>query len=160
MEQKKKDWFCDRVHAVQEKMYRVAYYILENEEDSKDAVSEAITLAYEKIHTLRNEKSFNTWIIKIVANKAKDIQKFRQREVLSNMDMLVKERGRWDSYNEWDDIMEIIPSQYKIVLKLYHWEDYNINEISKILEIPRGTVKSRLARGEKILRREFQGEHS
>lgn len=157
MEQKKKDWFCDSIHEIREEMYRMAFYILENEEDSKDAVSEAIFAAYENISSLRNEKHFKTWIIKIVANKAKDIRRIRQKEILGKEDGVVSRYDRWDSYVEWADILEKVPIKYKMVLVLYYWEEYKIGEISEILEIPQGTVKSRLARAEGFVKKEFHG---
>lgn len=158
MDQKRKEQFCRLVKNVSKEMYCVAYHILENEEDSKDIVSEAIATAYEKFGTVREEEKFNTWILAIVANKAKNYRRVRKREFLGKAEEYAEEQGQWDSYNEWEDIIEKIPQPYKLVLKLYHCEDYNISEISKILKIPKGTAKSRLARGERILRKEFRGE--
>ncbi len=158
MELKKKEEFNKMIHDVQEKMYRVAFYILEHEEDAKDAVSEAISTAYEKMSMLKNEKNFETWIITIVANEARDIRKYRQKVILRGVEGYVPDKGKWDSYREWDDIIEQIPAPYKLVLKLRYCEDYKISEISEILNIPKGTVKSRLSRAEKFLKKEFQGE--
>ena len=54
-------------------LYRVAYGILENQEDASDAISNATLKAYEKIKTLRQAEFFKTWITKILINECNAI---------------------------------------------------------------------------------------
>ena len=67
--------------------------------------------------------------------------------------------------NEDGEILSYIlkmPKQYQEVLLLYYYDEFSIKEIADILDIPQGTVKSRLARGRKQLRNllEMEGEYA
>jgi RNA polymerase sigma-70 factor (ECF subfamily) len=49
-----------------------------------------------------------------------------------------------------------IPIDLQIVVELYYWESMSVNEIAEVVEIPPGTVQSRLARARDVLRREIE----
>ena len=63
-------------------LYKVASKLLQKDEDVADAMQEAITVAYEKIHTLKNEEYFNTWICKILINTCNGILNKKQKITL------------------------------------------------------------------------------
>lgn len=153
MEQRKKEQFCEVVQASRKKMYRVAYRILQNQEDAKDAVGEAIVKAYEKIDLLRNEDRLEAWIMQIVLNVSKNMRIKRSREVYGETEKILKQREVWDYHDELWDIIEKMPTKYGDVLHLFYYEEYTMDEISEILDVPVGTVKSRLNRGKERLKK-------
>lgn len=153
MEQRKKEQFCEVVQASRKKMYRVAYRILQNQEDAKDAVGEAIVKAYEKIDLLRNEDRLEAWIMQIVLNVSKNMRIKRSREVYGETEKILKQREVWDYHDELWDIIEKMPPKYGDVLHLFYYEEYTMDEISEILDVPVGTVKSRLNRGKERLKK-------
>lgn len=153
MEQRKKEQFCEVVQASRKKMYRVAYRILQNQEDAKDAVGEAIVKAYEKIDLLRNEDKLEAWIMQIVLNVSKNMRIKRSREVYGETEKILKQREVWDYHDELWDIIEKMPPKYGDVLHLFYYEEYTMDEISEILDVPVGTVKSRLNRGKERLKK-------
>lgn len=153
MEQRKKEQFCEVVQASRKKMYRVAYRILQNQEDAKDAVGEAIVKAYEKIDLLRNEDRLEAWIMQIVLNVSKNMRIRRSREVYGETEKILKQREVWDHHDELWDIIEKMPPKYGDVLHLFYYEEYTMDEISEILNVPVGTVKSRLNRGKERLKK-------
>ena len=61
--------FSARVLEVEEMLYRVAYGILLNQSDCADAVQDALLRAWEKLHTLREEEYFRTWLVRILINQ-------------------------------------------------------------------------------------------
>ena len=144
--------FAGLVREYTPNLYRLALGILHNREDAEDAVSEAILKAYEKIHTLKNPNSFRAWIMQIAANEAKRIYvKNKRSALMENVEDYMPEFR--DEYHElWDVVMRLDVS-YREVTILYFYEQLTIKEISKILHIPEGTVKSRLHRGKQQLKR-------
>ena len=76
-----KDTFARQVTDLQGGLYRVAASYLRGESDRLDAVSEAITRAWEKRHTLRDEGLFRTWITRILIRECVNIQRRQKRSV-------------------------------------------------------------------------------
>lgn len=62
-------------------LYKIAYGILQNEDDISDAVSNTVLKTYEKIDTLKNAEYFKTWITKILINQCYDLLRKQQKIV-------------------------------------------------------------------------------
>ena len=69
--------FADRVHAMQERLYRLTYGQLREEQDRKDAVQEAILKAWQSRERLRDEAYFETWLIRILINECRNLHRRR-----------------------------------------------------------------------------------
>lgn len=133
-------------------LYRLTLGILHNREDAEDAVSESILKAYEKLHTLRKSESFRPWLMQIAANEAKRIYAKNKRSTpVENVEEYMPE-FRDEHHELWDIVMEL-DVVYREVIILYFYEQFSIKEIAKILHIPEGTVKSRLYRAKKELKK-------
>ncbi len=126
-------------------IYRVAKGILNNEEDIEDAIQNTILKAYSNIKTLRNEELFKTWLIKILINECNKIYNFNKKCISLEK---VTEKQYNDKYENLDlrIAVDSLPEELKMVITLFYFEDLNISEISEIMGIPEGTVKSRLSR--------------
>lgn len=132
-------------------MYRLALAMLRSREDAEDAVSEAVLRAYEKRHTLRRQDSFKPWIMQITANEARKIYG-KNKHIMPVEDMEAYMPAFRDEKHElWDVVLSLEPV-YREVIILYFYERFSIKEISEVLRVPEGTVKSRLARGKKRLK--------
>ncbi len=151
MSQIDKKTFEQLVRAYTPNMYRLAFGILNQRADAEDAVSEAILKAYENLHTLRRKERFQAWIMQITANEARRLYTRNKRVVpIENMEAYMPIFQ--DEHHElWDVVMEM-ETAYREVVMLYFYERFSIKEIAMILDIPEGTVKSRLSRGKKQLR--------
>ena len=144
--------FARLVREYASNLYRITLGILHNHEDAEDAVAESILKAYEKIHTLRNIESFRAWIMQIAVNEAKRIYTKNKRSMpIENIEEYMPE-FRDEHHELWDIVMKLDIS-YREVTILYFYEQLSIKEIGKILHIPEGTVKSRLYRAKKELKR-------
>lgn len=132
-------------------LYRLALGILHNRDDAEDAVSESVLIAYEKLHTLRKQESFRQWIMQITANEAKRIYRKNKRIApVENVEEYMPEFE--DEHHElWDVVMKL-DVVYREVIILYFYERLSLREISGVLKIPEGTVKSRLSRAKKQLK--------
>ena len=137
-------------------LYRVAFSILKNEDEIYDAISNTTVIVFEKICDLKKVEFFKTWITRILINECYKI--YNQNKKIIYLDTISQERLDYnDTYSDLDvkEIIKNLKNDLKEVVVLYYFEDLGVKEISEILEIPQGTVKSRLSRArielEKVL---------
>jgi len=76
--------FEDLVKKEKEKLYRIAFLYVKNENDALDIVQETIYKAFTSIETLREVKYFSTWITRILINNALDFLKKQKKILLSD----------------------------------------------------------------------------
>jgi len=138
------------------KMYKVAKSILKNEDDICDAIQNALISAYSNLNKLQNNKYFSTWLIRILINKSYDIINKNQRSYSTTTDIdeynSDENLKSFDSYNSESLIENVLcelEDDLKTITVLYYYNDYSVGDISIILNIPEGTVKSRLSRARK-----------
>ncbi|MGI6499897.1 MAG: RNA polymerase sigma factor [Anaerostipes sp.] len=146
----KKEEFCSYIKQYQIDFFRFAFSMTKNTQDAEDAVSESILKAYEKLDTLRFKSKFKSWFFQILRNECLKIIKQKNKQGLT-YDGIVPEQVVPDDKMECDEDLSLyllnIKEEYREVLILYYYEEFSVSEISKILKIPNGTVKSRLSRG-------------
>lgn len=146
------DIFAGLIHENMVSMYRLALSVLENKSDAEDAVSSAVIKAFEKREQLKKPSSFRPWLMTITANEAKKIYSGRRREISLEEagDVFA---GKEDEYHELWDVVSSLDEIYREVIVLFYYERFTIKEIGKVLNVPAGTVKSRLSRARNELRR-------
>ena len=144
-------------------LYRVAFSILRTEDEINDAISNTTVIVFEKTHTLKNEEYFKTWLTRILINECYKI--YNQNKKIIYLENYDQEKLTYNDTYVDDDIKNVIKNldkDLKQIVILYYFEDFSVKEISKIIKIPEGTVKSRLSRArkelEKALLAEDQGE--
>lgn len=155
----KKDWFTERVHLYEAAMYRLAFGMLKNEEDAGDAVQEALLTAYVHLESLKDEKKFKSWIMRITANASIDILR-KRKDMLSidEYDVPDCDNGsREEKMDLWDAVCSL-QKEYRAVVILFYYEQMSIKDICRILDMKQANVKTRLSRGRKKLRAILQGE--
>jgi RNA polymerase sigma-70 factor (ECF subfamily) len=131
-------------------------------DDLEDLVSEVFIKAYRNLARYRPENAFSTWIYRIATNRALDeIRSRRHRSRFGPLDERLPAPGPGtgdavgieDRSSAVARALEQLPSEYRAPLVLLHMEERTVSEISELLGIPEGTVKTRLARGRAKLRR-------
>ena len=132
-------------------MYRVAFSILKNEEEIYDAISNTTVIVFEKISSLRKEEFFKTWLTRILINECYKI--YNQNKKIVYLENLNQEAGYNDTYTDFEtrNLVKKLEKDLRETVILYYFEDFSVKEIAKVLEIPEGTVKSRLSRARKEL---------
>lgn len=132
-------------------LYRVAKAMLNSEADIEDAIQNTIIKAYENIEKLRNDALFKTWIIKILINQCNEI--IRSNKKIVFIEDVKEHGGYYDSYKNIDlqKAIESLNEELRVVTVLFYYEDLPQEQIAKILEIPKGTVRSRLFRARERL---------
>lgn len=152
--------FIAEVRDAEAMLYHVSKSILKNDTDCADAVQEALLKAYEKLHTLKKDEFFRTWITRILIHECYKICKKNKKivpyeEYMENAGMW--EEGRYTHL--YLAIMEL-PEELRVLVTLYYLEGFSIKEISEILSIREGTIKSRLSRARRLLRDQLSEEEA
>ena len=152
-----KDAFCRLMDEHLQCMYKMASAYLKNDEDVADAIQDTILSCYENLRSLKQNRYFKTWMLRILINKCKDILK-QKKQVWGENEFVSKVEFSDDHYyeheeeyaaKEWAQMLEPLDNKYRLVILLYYMEGFNIREISDILDMKESTVKSRLQRGRK-----------
>lgn len=138
-------------------LYRIAKSILRSDEDCADAAQEAVMKAFEKLHTLRDDRYAKTWLIRILINECFRIADKQKRErMLTDKVKSCEEQTpgnvREEEYSELYQVLAKLPREFRVMLELYYLEEFSVKEISELMGIPEGTVKSRLGRGREKLK--------
>jgi RNA polymerase sigma-70 factor (ECF subfamily) len=139
------------------KLFRTAKGTLGNETLALDAVSEAVYRAFKGIKRLREPRYVETWFTRILLNVAKDMYRRQKYEIIVDE---VPDGIHYDHHDEVEfaQLIEGLPQELREIISLKYYSDYTLAEISIILVIPEGTVKSRLHRALKLLRVELSDE--
>ncbi len=140
-----KAWFSNHIRQMKQTMFRVAYVILGNETDCEDATSSALLIAYEKLPQLRNRKLFRAWFIRILKNECYLTLRRRRRVVHLNEEVLIGYEMRVADPDIHSALMQL-NKDYRLAIVLYYMEGYGIKEMASIIDVPSGTIKSRLSR--------------
>ena len=153
-----KDAFIREIRNAEIMLYHISKSILKNDSDCGDAVQETLLKAYEKLPMLKEEKFFRTWITRILINECKGILR-KQKKVVPYEDYMDNERLSEENryHHLYMAIMEL-PEDLRILVTLYYIEGFSQKEISEILEIPEGTIKSRLSRAREFLKVQLSDE--
>jgi len=136
-----------------------AYWLIKDKEIAKDIAQESWIIIINKLHTLENVDSFKSWAFRIVYTKAIDRIKHRNKE-RKNLDSFgVIESDSQSPENESNLIQSALlkairelPKEKQDIIRLFYAEAYSIIEISAFLNIPVGTVKSRLFKAREKLK--------
>lgn len=157
-------------------LYYVAFKLTHNQEDAKDAVQLSFIQMYESIHSLQNPKYFRLWMNKIVHGKCYNMFK-KNRDVIVDLegqewanryhetkkDFLPQERINFTSDQDiLQSLIAKLPYPSQEILELHYFSQLKQEEIAKVLNLPIGTVKSRVYAAKKALRKEikaYEEEH-
>lgn len=146
------------VDNLKEQIYKTAYTQLRNEHDALDAVQETLAKAFSNIKSLKQNQFFKTWLIRILINECHNIQRYRSKVIPMEKE-LIKEEGTHE--NNFLEAMEMVnvlnhlEDIYRQVVDLRYNQDMKLDEIAEVLDIPAGTVKSRLNRAHKMIREQY-----
>ncbi len=137
-------------------MYKVAWAYLKNDEDAADAIQETILTCYEKLPSLRQERYFKTWMIRILINHCKDILSYKNK-ALASSDVLETSYEEAEYKNcEWKESLTWLDEKYQIVVILYYSKTLTVKEIAALLDISPNTVLTRLDRARKQIKKMYE----
>lgn len=128
---------------------RYVRFRLSSRADADDVLQEVFLAAYQKFPQLKDKGAFKAWLISIARNKCSDYfrKKAAQLEIpidsLTERELSEGRRGVAEAYKV-RETLELLGGRDKQILYLYFWKELPQAEIARRLDIPVGTVKSRL----------------
>lgn len=147
-----KDAFVTLIGLYRESMYQIAYAILKNNEDAADAMQDTILICWEKIDTLRHARYFKTWMTRILINRCNRLYNQRSWTADLNEGTLTTALPDPASRVEWQEMMQQLTDNQRIVVELYYAQQFKLHEIADILDITPSAVKNRLHTARKVLK--------
>ncbi len=161
------------VQRYKNQLINFVYNFLGSRIDSEDVVQETFLRVYRNKHRYRDIAKFSTWIYTIAGNLAKtELRRRKRRRMfsLSEMGFDEKDYDIPDTGNTPDKVLEEsikghkireeimkLPVKFQEVIVLRDLKEFSYEEISKMLHIPIGTVKSRANRGRLRLQNRLKG---
>ena len=151
--------FATLVERHRERVYRICLRVTRDAEEALDASQEAFLSALRNLDRFRGDAAFTTWLHRIAVNASYDRMRARARapmlHVVGDDDGPEPELGppiadHADAVADRTDVaaaLRLVPDEFRAALVLADVEDLPYDEISAILEVPVGTVKSRVHRG-------------
>lgn len=152
-------------------LYNAALRYTGKTNDAEDLVQETLYTGFKNFHQLRDESKIKSWLFTILRNKyLKSVRRggqINEAEYDDSIDYLVSLEAAvehtdpeklYQMKTESEQIQKALaklPEKYKSPLLLYYLQDLSYQKISDALEIPIGTVMSRLSRGKQILKKEI-----
>ena len=150
--------FSNQVLLIEPMLYRVAYGLLLNRTDCADAVQEALLRAWEKRNTLRDESLFRTWLTRILINECYSIHRRAKWERPSEKLPEPPPLPGPDADPAVFRALFSLEEKMRLPVVLHYVEGYSVEEVARIMRIPAGTVKSRLARARERIKQEMEKE--
>ena len=139
-------------------VYQYAYRLSGSVQDAEDLTQQAFLIAQQKLGQLRKKESVRSWLFTILRNC---FLKTRQRRrpipaanLQLNMDTIPAEAPQQDDVDRQrlQEAINQLPDGFRMVLVMFYFEECSYREIAEKLDLPIGTVMSRLARAKGHLR--------
>jgi RNA polymerase sigma-70 factor, ECF subfamily len=166
--------FGDVIDIYKDKVFQICYRMLGNRHEAEDISQEAFLRAYVNINRFNMDLKFSTWLYRIATNLC--IDRIRKKKPDYYLDAEVPGTDGLNMYSQIssdsrlpeEDVESLelqaviqreiskLPEKYRSVIVLKYIEELSLNEISEILELPLGTVKTRIHRGREALRKQLR----
>jgi len=139
-------------------LYRFAYSLARQEADACDLTQQTFSVWAEKGHLLRDESKVKSWLFttlyrEFISQKRRETR-WPQEDIAEVENELPSAVTETIDHLEADQVMEALHAldeTFRAPLTLYYLEDHSYDEIAEILDVPIGTIMSRLSRGKKKL---------
>ena len=155
------------MHAYQGIAFRIAYFVVGNAAEAEDAAQDGFVKAYRALHRFRSGEPLRPWLLKIVANEARNRRRASTRrdaltlrvtaesssgEAAPSPEAVVIDAERRESLVA---AVDALPEPQRLVIACRYFLELSEDETAEVLDIRRGTVKSRTARALDRLRETY-----
>lgn len=147
------------VRTHQDRIYNLAYRITGNHEDAFDAAQDAFVRAFQALARFREDAAFSTWLYRIATNAALDL--VRRRPAAPPVELPVSHRAPDDPEREAarreigrrvQSALANVPAEFRAAVVLRDLQGLPYEDVARVLQVPVGTVRSRISRGREALR--------
>lgn len=170
-----KEAFDRLITKYQRRVYTFAYRLTGNAEDAADVAADTFVRLYTSLGSFRGHSSFVTWLYRVVTNLYLDSRKKKRVRQTQSLDEMVEleessvQRQYDDERPSPQEIAEgnertaalqqaiaSLPEYQRVMVVMYHVDGMAYEEIAEALQLPIGTVKSRLNRARLALRHKLE----
>lgn len=146
---------------------RTAYMYVKDIHNAEDIFQDVFIKVNNHLHTFQGNSSIKTWILRITINTCKDYLKSAYHRKMVPMEEFIEDsivsESEFDAVERQETIHTVkeavmaLPEHYRSVILCVYYEELSMDEAAKVLDLPVGTVKSRLARAKEKLKELMEG---
>ena len=158
--------FTFLVNKYQKLVVHISGRLIQRREELEDVCQEVFLKVYQNLGNYRMESKLSTWIATIAYNTSINyLRKFKKDNVVNPDDSAIlakledfnsNDYEKADLYRYIREQIERLPVHYRLVLTLYHLEEFSYLEIEQITGMPEGTVKNYLFRAKALLKEKLK----
>ncbi|MBM2827323.1 MAG: polymerase sigma factor, sigma-70 family [Dehalococcoidia bacterium] len=158
--QRKPEAFGVLVTRYQDRIHNYLYRMTGSREDAEDVAQETFVKAYLALSTFRRGWPLAPWLFRIATNLCINLLKKRNRVTALPEEMEIMDRGESveaevevrELKRELDEVILTLPEVYRVPILLRHLYQLSYEEMAQAMDVPLGTVKTRLFRARELLR--------
>jgi RNA polymerase sigma-70 factor, ECF subfamily len=163
VQQGQEEAFAQLMRRHERRVYNLAYRMLGNEEEARDAAQETFLSCFRNLEKFRGDAAFSTWLHRIAANVCFDSLRKRSKGAVEAIrfhePLPAPDHGDQTAISiDVQRALLAVSPEFRAVLILHEIQDVPVEEVASALDLPVGTVKSRLHRGRVALGRALAGE--
>ncbi len=170
--------FEQEIHQLMDRLYGTALRLSRNPDDAEDIVAETVATAWNKLDQLTDNTCFEGWLFRILNHTF--ISQWRRRQCRQEKEVALEDNGNDGDFSLFEKLhqpfllwwgtpeqsflnqilqediqkaLDQLPDDFRIVMVLVEIEGYSYHQTANLLEIPSGTVRSRLHRARSLLQR-------
>jgi|Deesub1362A_J573_1020465.scaffolds.fasta_scaffold17078_2 RNA polymerase sigma-70 factor (ECF subfamily) len=146
--------FSEIINQYGKKLFNMIYGMVGDVEEANDITQDTLVIAYKHRSQFRGEAGIYTWLYRIAINECKKyFWKKKKEKILLPLRFPHKEEEDCDLDTKIavKEAVQGLSIKYRIPIVLKYFNNMNYEEIAETMNIPVGTVRSRLARGRKVL---------
>ena len=138
---------------------RFCYQICHQEHTANDAAQNTWLKMIKNVRYINDPRAFKKWLYQMARWQTLDMVKGKQTEQLpEDLVLICEEHLQQESQSDLLKLINQLPLIDRQTISLFYLDDLSIKEISQILEVPAGTVKSRLSRARSQLKENYQAQ--
>jgi len=175
----RKQWFEQQIAEMLDDLYGAALRLAKNRADAEDLVGEAVAKAFKSLESLKDQKAFKGWIFRILSNCFISECRKRKTRAETPVDFSDEESEEGDFWlfdklhqpfllwwgnpeqaflnellrEDLTNAIDELPHDFRVVLVMAELEGLSYQDIADALDVPVGTVRSRLSRARSILQK-------
>ncbi len=128
----------------QKKLWQYVFRLTADVHASWDITQQCWLEIIKGLRKLHNPANFKAWAYRIATNRTIDWLKDKNRSQHINLESIEVDRSQKDSDSQVKELVQKLKNESRAILSLYYFEQLSVSEISIALNVPPGTVKSRL----------------
>lgn len=135
-------------------VYRTALNATKSYHDTQDILQNTFFKLLQTDMLFQDENHIRRWLIRVALNESRNLKKsYWKRMVEPVEDLSDRASVSGEPNNDLYERVMTIPPKYRMIIHLFYYEDYSILEIANLLHVNAATIRTRLCRGRKILKK-------